>query len=146
MIKWNLLVIIIPLLIGMLSSFLCSMKGSGTRVKFRPPPYVFGIVWTILYICMGIAWYKALEDPTQNKTHIHIIYSSIVASLFLWVYMYGCMGKKKEASWLFILINTTVLFSLMTGPTLSRMLMCPLLAWCFFATIMSTTEIQSSCS
>ena len=142
MLNLKFFLIIIPILFGSLSSFLCNMKNSGSNVKFRPPPYVFGIVWTILYICMGIAWYKAIDYP--NQLLINIIYSLIVFLLFIWVYFYSCKNKKKEASWLLILVMTFVLISLMISPVVSKMLMCPLLAWCIFATIMNTTEIQSS--
>ena len=78
---------------------------------------------------MGIAWYKAnVSNEEENKTMINIIYSLIVLALFLWVYIYSCKGKKKEASWFLIVITILVLWSLMIGPTVSKMLMCPLLA------------------
>lgn len=54
--------IIIPLLIGWLSTLLVpnmrSIYESLIKPPFSPPAMVFPIVWTILYIIMGICSYK----------------------------------------------------------------------------------------
>ena len=134
--------IIVPLLFSVISSYICKLdKNTGQNVKFRPPPYLFGIIWGILYVCIGISWYNAVNH-SNNILLTNTLYISIIISLFSWIYIYECMAKKKEASWFFIIIITLVLFSLMSGPLISRLLMCPLLAWCCFALIMNTTEIQ----
>ena len=140
--KSNLL-IIIPIISSMLSVYLCDMKNAGSNIKFRPPSYVFSIVWSCLYLFIGIAWYKSIEDKHLKDVYIHTIYLCIIISLFIWVYIYSCKNKKKEASWIFICILTFILISLIYGNIISRLLMCPLFAWCIYATIMNTTEVQS---
>ena len=46
-----------PLILGYLTSFFCKIgKNSGENVKFRPKPWVFGIAWPILYLCLGYSW------------------------------------------------------------------------------------------
>ena len=58
-INWNISNIcrlIIPLILGFSMNAIpqCKMnKNAGSVVKFRPPSYMFGIVWTILYILFG---------------------------------------------------------------------------------------------
>ena len=32
-------------------------KDSGNKLWFRPPPYVFAIVWPILLLLLGYSWY-----------------------------------------------------------------------------------------
>ena len=36
-------------------------RNSGNIVKFRPPSFVFGIVWPILYILLGLSWILLLK-------------------------------------------------------------------------------------
>ena len=139
----NKLIIFIPLLISLLTTLLCPMgKDAGKDVKFRPPSYVFGIVWTVLYLCIGYSWYTALESD-NNSTLVNAIYIGIIFSLFLWVYVYSCMKNKKASTWVFILINTLILMSFFVGNQTSKLLMCPLLAWSMFAMIMNTTQVQN---
>ena len=62
--------ILIPLIIGYLSNSLSSLlSGVSTsqyysqliKPSFAPPGYIFPIVWTILYVLMGISAYKILK-------------------------------------------------------------------------------------
>ena len=54
----DILYIASPIVIGFIVSMICSPDSrSGSTVKFRPPPWVFSVVWsyTILndWICVG---------------------------------------------------------------------------------------------
>ena len=53
---------LIYLFIPMLSVYIVSYyypvtKQAGKDIWFRPPPYVFGIVWPILLLLIGFSWY-----------------------------------------------------------------------------------------
>lgn len=37
------------------------------KPSFNPPSYVFGPVWTVLYICMGVVLGQLLKDGEKNK-------------------------------------------------------------------------------
>ena len=72
-IKWKtlLICIAIPLLVGGLAGFI----SRGSMVAFEalkqpplsPPGWVFPVVWTILYILMGIASYIILTSNAPQK-------------------------------------------------------------------------------
>ena len=52
-----------PMIIGFIVSSQCKMgKDSGKSIKFRPPGYIFGIVWPILYLLMSISAYRNFDS------------------------------------------------------------------------------------
>ena len=62
--------ILIPLIVGYLSNVLSRLlSGISTstyysqliKPSFAPPSFIFPIVWTILYVLMGISAYKILK-------------------------------------------------------------------------------------
>ena len=82
--------IAIPLLVGGLASFL-TRGGMGVFMQLNQPPlsppgWVFGVVWTILYILMGVSSYLVIqsgaEEEEVNKALSVYVYQLIVN--FLW--------------------------------------------------------------
>ena len=91
-INWKTLIfcIVIPLLVGAISGFI-SMNGmkefaSINKPPLSPPGFLFPIVWTILYILMGISSYLVLtSDASQNdKRNALIIYGIQLFFNFFW--------------------------------------------------------------
>ena len=69
-IKWPLLLICIaiPLVSGSLSGLaiadhISSWYSTLNKPSFNPPNYLFGPVWSVLYILMGIGLYLILQTP-----------------------------------------------------------------------------------
>lgn len=86
--------IIIPLLIGWLSTLLVpnmrSIYESLIKPPFSPPAIVFPIVWTILYIIMGICSYKVYILKYENKDVSSAIFVYAIQLLlnFLWTIIF----------------------------------------------------------
>ena len=78
----------LPLIIGYLGASLCKMPSSD-NLKGRPPGFVFGIIWPILYLIIGYTWTK------EQRNEINIVYSINLLLSFLWQYFFSC--KKKSA-------------------------------------------------
>ncbi len=56
-------IIFLPLAIGLLSSlFIDSSLNNLVLPPYMPPSYVFGIVWSILYLLMGYSLYLVKND------------------------------------------------------------------------------------
>ena len=76
--KTLILCLIIPLSVGFLS-YLLTKNGIAyysttlNKPSFAPPSYVFGIVWTILYVLMGISSYLIYTSMSNHKTTCLII-------------------------------------------------------------------------
>lgn len=84
----------ISLSIGLLSSFLFpnmrSIYSDLAKPFFAPPPIVFPIVWTILYILMGIASYKVyiLKYEHIDISSALFVYSIQLLLNFFWTILF----------------------------------------------------------
>ncbi len=140
---WKKLIIClaIPLGVGGLSALLTvgSMERFGQLQKppLSPPGWLFPVVWTILFVLMGIASYLVLVSgkPGRAKTALtvygvqlffnffwSIIFFNFEAYLFAFIWLI--------VLWLFILL-TTALFYPISRP--AGYFMIPYLLWVSFA-------------
>ena len=103
------------------------------KPSITPPNYVFPIVWTLLYIMIGICF--AREIINQNKTNITLFVVNLVLNI-LWCYLYF---DKKNILYSFITVIMITLTSLIiiirTRDSLVRYLLIPYLLWTSFASL-----------
>lgn len=131
--------IAIPLAAGSLSSLLTknSMETFQLLDKpaLAPPGWLFPVVWTFLYILMGIASYLVLTSGKPNGTAL-TVYGIQLAFNFFWSIIFFNLGMYLFAFiWLVILwlliFKTAVLFYQISKP--AGYLMLPYLLWVAFA-------------
>ncbi len=143
-INWKQLIIavLIPLAVGGISAFITmdSMKSFEiiSKPPLTPPAIVFPIVWTVLYILMGISSYLVLQAmDTVNKTLSALFFYGLQLFFnFFWSIIFFNMEAYLFAFiWLvamIILIAVTVKkFYDISRP--AAYLMLPYLAWCLLA-------------
>lgn len=129
----------VPLLVGGLSALL-TRSGMQTfetltKPKLAPPGWLFPVVWTILYILMGIASYLVITSEKPNRAAI-IVYALQLVFNFFWsiiffnleLYLFAFIWL--IALWLLILA-ATYLFYQISEP--AGYLMIPYLLWVTFA-------------
>ena len=139
--KYDLLRLFYPMVAGFVVSKFCKMEKSGITVKFRPPGYVFGIVWPILYILLGLSWINS--NPSSNKT-IELLYFVLSSLLAYWIVVYACQKKKRNAVFIMLAIILNIGILMVQIPKKSQLYLVPLGIWLLFALLISTTEIQNS--
>ena len=137
----DLLRLFYPMIAGFVVSKFCKMERSGVNVKFRPPPYVFGIVWPILYILLGLSWINSKPDKNMN---IEIMFFTLSSLLAYWVVVYACQKNKKNAVFVMLAIILNIALLMVQIPKKSQLYLVPLAVWIFFAMLLSTTELQNS--
>ena len=137
----NLLRLFYPMIAGFAVSKFCKMERSGVNVKFRPPPYVFGIVWPILYILLGLSWINSNPDKNINLEIMFFVLSSLLA---YWIVVYACQKNKKNAVFVMLAIILNIALLMVQIPKKSQLYLVPLAVWIFFAMLLSTTELQNS--
>lgn len=107
-------------------------KQSGANLWFRPPPYVFAIVWPLLLLLIGYSWYL------RPKLAVFYTYLTILLSTWAMLWDYNKF-------YAFInIINTlisTLLLIVYKYSRLSSMLLVPLLLWLSFASVLNYYSI-----
>jgi len=82
--------ILCPLIAGGLSGFLTAGEintwyATLERPSFSPPNMVFGPVWTILYLVMGISLYRIwTHQPSTDRTRALVLFNAQLVLNFFW--------------------------------------------------------------
>ncbi|MBR5579544.1 MAG: tryptophan-rich sensory protein [Lachnospiraceae bacterium] len=86
----------IPLLAGVLSGFLTKdameLFQSMTKPPFSPPGWLFPVVWSILYILMGISSFLIYRSNSENKEEALSLYLYQLLVNFLWPVFFFSFG------------------------------------------------------
>ena len=99
----DVLLVLLPAIVGYGSQMICKLgNNAGSNVKFRPPPWVFGVVWPILFLLFGLSWAIAFRN-CNNKALCMSMYTLTTLLRGVWIIVYGCGKSKKGASWILIL-------------------------------------------
>lgn len=131
--------ILIPLAVGSFSALIngnMSLYSTINKPAFSPPSIVFPIVWTILYVLMGISSYIIYSSDSADKTKALKIYALQLFFNFCWsILFFRYQLYLFSFLWLVILI---VLICIMIkdfykiNPA-AAYLQIPYLLWCIFA-------------
>lgn len=130
-----------PIVSGYLMGFVCPMhKGAGGKIPARPPAWVFGVVWPILYLFLGYAWVLLRKHTLAN-----VLFVLILLGLNKWLLVYGCWRKPKWALWTLVAMNGLAILTLvyaMSKNTTAGILLAPFVAWLLFATMLNYTIVN----
>ena len=130
--------IIIPVAIGGIVGIIISKSldyNNLVKPFLSPPSIVFPIVWTILYIIMGIS-YSLLEVDFKNDTSINLIYYSQLFVNALWsIFFFSFKWRFFSFIWLLLLIFLVILmiFRFYNKNKVSGLIQIPYLLWSIFA-------------
>lgn len=137
----------ISLGVGGLSA-LISMMNSGAfdsaqKPPLTPPNWLFPIVWTILYILMGISAYLIYQskvDVEETKSVALIIYGVQLIVNFFWsIIFFNLQAYLFAFIWILLLLFLIIVMIKLFYPInkLSAILQIPYLLWVAFATYLT---------
>jgi tryptophan-rich sensory protein len=143
-IKWKQLVICIaiPLAVGGLAALLTrgGMEDYGEVYKplLSPPAWVFPVVWSILYVMMGLASYLVYTSSASPERIRRALtaYALQLGANFIWPLLFFTLEIYLIAFiWLIVLFALALVCALRFGYIDARAgkLMVPYLVWLFFA-------------
>ena len=143
-IKWTELLtcLLIPLSVGAVSGIVSGggIDGFDSMIKppLSPPSWLFPIVWTLLFILMGIASYLVLVSGAEKDDIIRALtfYGIQLFFNFFWsIIFFNLQWYLVAFVWLVVLwiliVTTTVLFYRISKP--AGYLMIPYILWVAFA-------------
>ena len=141
--------IALPLLVGFSGSQFTD-TGQGTwyasidKPDWNPPGWVFGPVWTSLYILMGIAFYLIWKSdtPRRQKNAAMILWVVQLVLNFLWSFIFFEQHELGLAVIEIILLWLAILATIFAFARISRLaawLLVPYISWVSFASILTWT-------
>lgn len=137
--------ILIPLIVGGVSAAITASEIPTwyltlNKPSFNPPNYLFGPVWTTLYILMGISWYMISKTTADRKSKLVVIYILQLILNFLWsIIFFGFHAPFMaliEISLLWITILVMII-NFYKENKVAGLLQIPYLLWVSFATTLN---------
>ncbi|MEJ5167334.1 MAG: TspO/MBR family protein [Thermoanaerobaculia bacterium] len=138
--------ILIPLIIGFFGSIFTSTSVSTwyptlNKPSFNPPNWIFGPVWTTLYILMGISFYLIWKKTNfkENRTVFIFFFIQLFFNLS-WSFFFFTLKSPFLALIDIILLLIFIIFTILSFYKISKVssyLLLPCLFWVLFATILN---------
>jgi len=141
---WKLVIsILIPFLASAIGGLFTASSVSTwyvelTKPSFNPPSWIFGPVWTILYLLMGISlylvWIKKYDKPAFVVFGVQLVLNALWSILFfgLKVPLYAFI----EIVFLWVAILMTIIYFYRINRT-SAYLLIPYILWVSFAAVLN---------
>jgi tryptophan-rich sensory protein len=140
------LCIALPLLVGGIAGYATSSNISNwytylTKPSFNPPNYLFGPVWTTLYILMGISLFLIWKSPEgKNRSNSLTLFFIQLLLNFAWSFIFFQFHQVGAAFIEIILLWVSILLMIRAfygTVTLAAYLQIPYLLWVTFATLLN---------
>ncbi len=103
------------------------------KSSLNPPGYIFGIVWPILYLLMGITAWRTY-NTIRNLFYIQLFLNAIWSWLF---FAFHLPLISLIDIYLLIFINIKILFMILKEDRLAVFLYAPYILWLFFASYLN---------
>jgi len=105
------------------------LESAARNVPLRPPGWVFGVVWSLLFFTTGIAWASA------SRGELDAGLSAVTTLCCAWLAVYSCVRHRKLAAG--VLLATTLLTAILVKES---WLLLPLAIWTAFASYLNVYE------
>ncbi len=136
--------ILLPLMVGAVAGYYTTQSIASWYVylhkpSFNPPNYLFGPVWTTLYLLMGISYNKLLQEPNIHWRLKAIYYLQLVLNFF-WSFIFFHYHNLGLALVEIILLWCSILTMIILFYKTSKwaaLLNIPYLLWVSFATLLT---------
>ncbi len=134
--------IAIPLAVGLLSAFLTkdnmNIYDKIVKPPLSPPALLFPIVWSILYVLMGIGStliYKSSTDKNEKKQELSVYGLQLAVNFFWSILFFNLNAFLFSFVWLLLLLGLIILmiFRFQKISKIAAYLQIPYLVWVTFA-------------
>jgi benzodiazapine receptor len=136
--------IIVCLAAGFLGSFFTitsigSWYSTINKPFFNPPNFIFGPVWSFLYIMMGISLYLVLTNKKKNKVALVLFFIQLILNS-LWSILFFGLQNPLLAFMEILLLWAAIFITIKKFYKISKAsasLLIPYLLWVTFASVLN---------
>lgn len=112
------------------------------KPSFNPPNWIFGPVWTTLYVMMAYAFFRVLRQPRFTAGRSRAIGAFLVQIVLnaLWSFAFFAAHSPLAGLVVVVLLWLCILWTMLEFwrlDTLAGALLAPYLAWVSFATLLN---------
>jgi tryptophan-rich sensory protein len=135
----------LPLIVGGLSGYFTASNIATWYVTlnkpfFNPPNYLFGPVWTVLYLMMGISLGMIINAKYSNKNKSLIIFSIQLVLNFFWSVIFFSLQSPGWAAIEIIAMWLSIIYMIRNFYKINKWagwLQIPYLLWVTFASVLN---------
>jgi tryptophan-rich sensory protein len=144
------LLLIVVFAVSALGAAVTSPQISGwyaalNKPPFQPPSWVFGPVWTVLYIVMGVAAWRVWLAPASRTRRAALIWFALQLLLnAMWSPAFFGLQAPRLALAVIVLLLAALAITVMRFFAVDRVagwMMLPYLAWVAFATLLNASIV-----
>ena len=138
----NLFYLLFPIGIGIIIGLLINSSidyNSLVKPPLAPPSILFPIIWSIIYIIMGISYYLLNKDNYVDS-NVKVIYYSQLAVNALWSIIFFLLKLRLLSCFWIILLDILIIVMIKKFYNIKKIsayLNIPYLIWCLFATYLT---------
>ena len=114
------------------------LRSAAARVPFRPPSWVFGVVWPVLYVTTGVAWRRAGYRFDSS-------FLPITALCCLWLVLYSCLRAQRVAAAVLVLSAILSWWLCLKLKYTARIFLIPLAVWLTYASYLNIASLPLIC-
>ena len=137
----------LPLIVGGVSGFFTAGSIEGWYITlnkpwFNPPNWIFGPVWTLLYLMMGVAFFLIWKSdaPADTKKIAMTVYFVQLAFNFAWSLIFFYMEQPGWALVDILILWAAIFYTIIAFGKISSgvaWLLVPYISWVSFATVLN---------
>lgn len=137
--------LLLPLLVGGISGYITASEIPGwyqtlNKPSFNPPNFLFGPVWTTLYILMGVSLYMVIRSDNSSKRSAMVVFAVQLILNFFWSIIFFSMHNISFALLEISTMWAGILAMIISFYRISKtaaLLQVPYLLWVTFATVLN---------
>lgn len=144
------LLLLVPLILSLISQSLYwkpDIFSKSPKLFFEPPSYVFGIVWTTIYLLLGIYLFRI---STQKEKYYNYLIALLCVNLllnYIWTPIVMIKMKKKMGIFIIVgMIGTLLSLIVSTSDVISKNLLLPYMTWLIVALLLNIELLRKQIS
>jgi benzodiazapine receptor len=135
------LLMLIPIMLSFVTQALYwkpDIFSKSPKLFFEPPSYVFGIVWTTIYILLGVYLFRIYTKKEKYFNYLIFVFCINLLLNYIWTPIVMIQMKKKLGVFIIVGMMGTLLSLLVsTTDVISKNLLLPYMTWLIVALLLN---------